>query len=102
MRRTAIERFFAGLLAFLLVQPSVLLYGKDDKDSHQEQVKKHHISDRDEPRLSREDLIRRLREKVKYVFVLYQENRSFDSDFGTFPGAEGLFSHPADQTPGFT
>jgi phospholipase C len=32
---------------------------------------------------------------------LYQENRSFDSYFGTYPSAEGLFSHPAAQTPGF-
>jgi phospholipase C len=43
-----------------------------------------------------------LRKRVKHVFVIYQENRSFDSDFGTFPGAEGLYSHPAAQTPGFT
>jgi phospholipase C len=42
-----------------------------------------------------------LRQKVKYVFVLFQENRSFDQHFGTFPGAEGLFSHPAAETPGF-
>lgn len=42
-----------------------------------------------------------LRKKVKYVFVLYQENRSFDSYFGTYPGADGLFSKPAAQTPGF-
>ena len=52
-------------------------------------------------RLSKQQIVALLREKVKYVFVLYQENRSFDSYFGTFPGAEGLFSHPADQTPGF-
>ena len=101
MRRTAIERLFAGLLAFLLLQPSTLLYGQDNKSGHQDQVKKYHISDHDERRLSREELIRRLREKVKYVFVLYQENRSFDSYFGTFPHAEGLFNHPAAQTPGF-
>ncbi|HWA82392.1 MAG TPA: alkaline phosphatase family protein, partial [Fimbriimonadaceae bacterium] len=42
-----------------------------------------------------------LRKRVKHVFILYQENRSFDHYFGTFPGAEGLFSHPAAQTPGF-
>ncbi|HVB89135.1 MAG TPA: alkaline phosphatase family protein [Beijerinckiaceae bacterium] len=42
-----------------------------------------------------------LRKRVRYVFVLYQENRSFDSYFGTFPHADGLFSQPADQTPGF-
>ncbi len=33
-----------------------------------------------------------LRQKVKYVFVLFQENRSFDHYFGTYPGANGLFA----------
>jgi phospholipase C len=33
-----------------------------------------------------------LRSKIKYVFVLFQENRSFDTYFGTYPGANGLFS----------
>ncbi len=42
-----------------------------------------------------------LRTHVKYVFVLYQENRSFDSYFGTFPGADGIYSAPAAQTAGF-
>ena len=42
-----------------------------------------------------------LRAHVKYVFVLYQENRSFDSYFGTFPGADGLFSNSPGDTPGF-
>lgn len=101
MRHTAIERLFAGLLASLLL-PGVLLYAQDNGKSFQAQVKKYHISDRHEPRMSREDLIRHLREKVQYVFVLYQENRSFDSYFGTFPGAEGIFSHAVAQTPGFT
>lgn len=40
-----------------------------------------------------------IRRKIKYVFVLYQENRSFDEYFGTFPGADGPFTrwpeHPA-------
>ncbi len=43
-----------------------------------------------------------LRSKVRYVFIIYQENRSFDSYFGTFPGAEGLFSHPSRLQPGFS
>jgi phospholipase C len=30
--------------------------------------------------------------KIKYVFVIFQENRSFDGYFGTYPGANGLFS----------
>jgi phospholipase C len=33
-----------------------------------------------------------LQQKVKYVFVLFQENRSFDHYFGTYPGANGLFA----------
>lgn len=52
-----------------------------------------------EPNSKTWDLIRK---KIKHVFVLYQENRSFDFYFGTFPGADGLYSQPASQTPGFT
>jgi phospholipase C len=54
-----------------------------------------------EPKLSRAQVAALLRRKIKYVFVLYQENRSFDSYFGTFPSAEGIFSRPAKDTPGF-
>src|SRR5580698_10506545 len=54
-----------------------------------------------EPTLSQAREIALLRKHVKYVFVLFQENRSFDSYFGTFPGANGLFSQPAAQTTGF-
>lgn len=52
--------------------------------------------------LSRPQQIALLRQKVKYVFVLLQENRSFDSYFGTFPGVRGLYSQPPGQTPGYT
>ena len=37
------------------------------------------------------ELIRRLGQRVKYVFVIFNENHSFDNEFGTFPGANGLF-----------
>jgi phospholipase C len=33
-----------------------------------------------------------LREKVKYVFILFQENRSFDHLLGSFPGARALLA----------
>ncbi len=33
-----------------------------------------------------------LRQHIRYVFVLFQENRSFDHYFGTYPGADGLFA----------
>jgi phospholipase C len=48
-----------------------------------------------------------LRQKVKYVFVIFNENRSFDHEYGTLPGVNGIYSDgknprsPAD-TPGFT
>jgi phospholipase C len=56
---------------------------------------------RPEPAISQDELVSLIQQKVKYVFVIYQENRSFDSYFGTFPGANGLFSQPALATPGF-
>jgi phospholipase C len=28
--------------------------------------------------------------QIKHVFIIFQENRSFDSYFGTFPGADGI------------
>ncbi len=59
------------------------------------------------PEMSRDQLIAALRSKVKYVFVIFNENHSFDNEFGTFPGANGLFSdgtapRDAAHTPGFT
>ena len=41
-----------------------------------------------------------IRQRVRYVFVIYQENRSFDHYFGTFPGANGIYSSAA-QAHGF-
>jgi phospholipase C len=55
-----------------------------------------------EPALSQAREIALLRAHVKYVFVLFQENRSFDSYFGTFPGANGFYSQPAAATPGLS
>ena len=67
------------------------------------------VGDQD-PRWSNADWsaadIAALRQKIKYVFVIFNENRSFDHEYGTFPGANGLYSDglkprsPAD-TPGF-
>jgi phospholipase C len=39
---------------------------------------------------SRDQLIADLRAHVHHVFVIYQENRSFDSYFGSFPGTDNL------------
>ena len=43
-----------------------------------------------------------IKAKIKYVFVIFQENRAFDHYFGTFPGVDGLFSQPSSQILGFT
>lgn len=56
-------------------------------------------ADQDQDNDYPDNVIRLLRQRVKYVFVIYQENRSFDSYCGTFPGAEGLFNDPASQSP---
>jgi phospholipase C len=50
--------------------------------------------------LSHEEKLKLLQNRIKYVFVLFQENRSFDHYFGTYPSATGLYSQPARQTPG--
>ncbi len=44
-----------------------------------------------EPQLTASQRLALIRQKVKYVFVLFQENRSFEQFFGTFPGADGLY-----------
>ncbi|MBI1180321.1 MAG: phosphoesterase [Alphaproteobacteria bacterium] len=59
-----------------------------------------------EPALPREKLISLLRQRIKYVFVIFNENESFDHEYGTFPGANGLYSdggapRGAEATPGF-
>jgi phospholipase C len=51
--------------------------------------------------VSHDGAIALLRKRIKYVFVIFQENRSFDSYFGSFPGAFNLFSQPAARTPGY-
>jgi len=55
-----------------------------------------------EPDLAQDAKLKLLREKVKYVFVLFQENRSFDFYFASYPGADGLYSQPSTSIAGFT
>jgi len=65
-------------------------------------VARHTIRVEDSPYLTHDQKLELLQKKIKYVFVLFQENRSFDFYFGTYPGARGLFSQSAAATPGFT
>src|ERR1035441_8717588 len=59
-----------------------------------------------EPAITQAEKLRLIRSRIKYVFVLFQENRSFDFYFGSYPGADGLYAGPAgpythDQVTGF-
>ena len=45
-----------------------------------------------ETKLTEAQKLALIRQNIKYVFVIFQENRSFDSYFGTYPGANGLIS----------
>src|SRR5271154_6647381 len=56
--------------------------------------------------LSNDEMAVLARKKIKYVFVIFNENHSFDNEFGTFPGVDGLYSdgtkpRSAADTPGF-
>ena len=58
-------------------------------------------------KLSQAKLVKLLRKRIKYVFVIFNENHSFDNEFGTFPGVNGLYSdgrrpRSAAKTLGFT
>jgi len=100
--------------AALMLQP-VTVMAQDPKNDEQVDQKKvvkiaprssddvarytHRVEDF--PYLSHEQKLDLLQKRIKYVFVLFQENRSFDFYFGTYPGAQGLFSQHAGETPGF-
>ena len=60
-----------------------------------------------EPVISHQEKLELIRRHIKYVFVLFQENRSFDFYFGSYPGADGLYAGPngpyaPGQVAGFT
>ena len=58
------------------------------------------------PSLPRAAMAALMRKRIKYVFVIFNENESFDHEYGTFPGADGLYADTsgprgAARTPGF-
>ncbi len=60
-----------------------------------------------DPILSNDAMAALVRGKIKYVFVIFNENHSFDNEYGTFPGVDGLYSdgqnpRAAADTAGFT
>ncbi len=96
------QRIAVAIAGLFMLQPMVMLRAQEHRNSHRDLVNKYYIPPKAEPNLSYSQLLALVQGKIKYVFVMYQENRSFDSYFGTYPGANGLFSQGAAQTPGFT
>ncbi len=88
-----------GTLAILSNATGAYAGGYESFDSGHYWDRGEEWRDDDFGHLSLEDKIALLRKKVKYVFVIFHENESFDHYFGTFPGANGLFSAPHRATP---
>jgi phospholipase C len=60
-----------------------------------------------DPELPPSEMVKLLQENIKYVFIIFNENHSFDNEYGTFPGVNGVYSdglrpRSAGNTPGFT
>ncbi len=84
-----------------LMQPTALLAASPDVvvgPRSSDLVSRMTVPAGNEPKLDAAQKLALLRANIKYVFVLFQENRSFDFYFGTFPGATGLV--PATNQPG--
>ncbi len=88
-----------SLLQPAFAQNAWLPTGGPPKDGFRAQSWWHYGDDDDYRNLSLQEKVQLLRQKVKYVFVIFHENESFDHYFGTFPGANGLFSAPPGATP---
>lgn len=86
LRRTSAIAAVVAMLTNSLSPALAEQANRSDRDDH------HH-------KLSLQEKIALLRKHVKYVFVIFHENESFDHFFGTFPGANGLFTAPAGMTP---
>ena len=59
-----------------------------------------------DPQLPEATMTALIRARIDHVFVIFNENESFDHEYGTFPGANGLYStgrapRAAAATPGF-
>ncbi len=70
-------------------------------------IRRYFIDPARELQLSKNAITQLLREKIKYVFIIFNENNSFDHEYGTFPGVNGIYSdgqkpRSPSNTPGFT
>lgn len=96
-------RFFALLSAFApLLATAQTAPNIDLAPPSSPVVSRYTLPPASEPSLTQDAKLKLIREKIRYVFVLFQENRSFDFYFSTYPAADGLYNHPASDIAGFT
>ncbi len=104
MKRTILSAFSSLVAVGLLLQPvaavaqTVTAQPQNVASGYSAPVSTYFRNPANDPSLTNAQLISLLRHRIKYVFVLFNENRSFDHYFGTFPGANGLFAD-ASATP---
>lgn len=70
------------------LSPSALVHLQPDPSD----AVKPYVVDPATSNMGRDELIAALRKKVRYVFVVFNENHSFDNEYGTLPGVNGLYS----------
>jgi phospholipase C len=95
-------RHFAALCAAVFLLQAGSTRSQAASSQAQQSIPRRTNSSAREIKLSSEQIAGLVRRKIKYVFVIYQENRSFDSYFGTFPGADGPYSAKPASIPGFS
>src|SRR5271165_7126630 len=105
MRRFAVEALRKALAVSLTVAMTGSVWAQSPDtttsgNANQQLIQQYAIAS--EPSIPPTQLLQLLQQNIKYIFVFYQENRSFDHYFGTFPGAEGIYTNPSAQTPGFS
>jgi phospholipase C len=91
-------QILCGVLpALLILMFAASAFGQEPSTGAQRTVIKPGVAPAKAASESRQEVARLLRQKIKHVFVIYQENRSFDSYFGSFPGADNLATEEARQ-----
>jgi phospholipase C len=101
--------------AGLVLAPAAIASGLKDVTAQPSvpiEMAPYYVAPADDPGIPPEQMTELLRRKIKYVFVIFNENHSFDNEFGTFPGVNGIYSdgykddvdqvRAAADTPGFT
>ena len=76
----------AGIASTLSSPACLAAEARDSADTGKPEESRDSREDRE----SKEDLGSEGIHKIKHVIIIMQENRSFDSYFGTFPGADGI------------